>query len=200
MDAIHVPKEGIATKAVRCNNWHGAFPYTPEVRVSLRHDGNNLYLKYEVTEKYIRAVATHDNDAVWEDSCVEFFIAFDSEGYYNIEANCTGKVLMSHRSGRDSSVEYATTEILDSIQREPSLGVEPFATRKAQGQWILILSIPTTSFFKHNLKSFDGLEAQCNIYKCGDKLPEAHFLSYFPIHTTAPDFHRPDFFGKIVFT
>ena len=35
-------------------------------------------------------------------------------------------------------------------------------------------------------------------YKCGDKTAHPHFLSWNPVGTPAPDFHRPDFFGELI--
>ena len=187
------------TLAVANNNWFKDFPYSPEMTVTLRHDDDTLYITYNVKENHIAAKADKDNGEVWKDSCGEFFIAFDDKGYYNIESNCAGKILMSHRTGRKENVEYAPSEVLATIKRDPSLGSAAFECRKAEAPWSLTLAIPVSAFFKHNLKSFNGIEARCNIYKCGDELPDPHFLSLFPIDTPKPDFHRPEFFGDVRF-
>ena len=184
---------------LECCNWPKDFPYKPEVTTTLWHDSQNLYIKYNVVEDYVAAKATADNGEVWKDSCVEFFIAFDNDGYYNIESNCGGKILLSHRKARKENVEYAPKEILDAIKREPSLGDKPFECRKSDGPWSMTLKIPVSTFFKHKIKNFDGLQARCNIYKCGDDLPVAHFISHFPIKTENPDFHCPGYFGPIIF-
>ena len=181
------------------NNWEKLFPYTPSVNAWLWHNGETLFISYETEEEFVAALAKKDNDEVYKDSCVEFFISFDDNGYYNIEANCAGKILMSHRRGRKIDVEYATPEILSTIKREASLGLETFECRNHEGKWNLTLAIPATSFFKHEFRNFDGLEAKCNIYKCGDNLPKPHFLSWQPIKTEKPDFHHPEFFGPIQF-
>lgn len=200
-DMIVVPEgENSDALTLRCNNWPKAFPYTPEVKVKLWHDDANLYINYEVDEEFVRALASSDNGDVYKDSCAEFFIAFDNNGYYNLESNCAGKVLLSHRLGRKENVEYASPEILAGIKREPSLGHSPFECKKAEGKWSMTLQVPASTFFKHSLNGFKGMEARCNIYKCGDELPRPHFLSYFPITTENPDFHRPEFFGKIKFS
>lgn len=181
------------------NNWKDKFPYSPKVSVRLWHDGANLFLNYEVEEEYVAALAKKDNDDVYKDSCVEFFIAFDNEGYYNLEANCIGKLLLSHRKGRKIDVKYADDNILSCIQRDSSLGKEPFECRKSNGKWSLKLTIPKSTFFLHDIKNFSELKVKCNIYKCGDNLPQPHFLSWQPIKTENPDFHRPEFFGPIEF-
>ena len=193
-----LPENALKLKVTN-NNWKSQFPYSPIVNSTLWHNGNTLFINFEVEEDYVAALAQKDNDDVYKDSCVEFFISFDEEGYYNVEANCTGKILMSHRRGRKIDVEYANPEILSNIAREASLGTEPFECRTTDGKWYLTLAIPATSFFKHDFKNFNGLEAKCNIYKCGDNLPKPHFLSWKPINTENPDFHRPEFFGSILF-
>ena len=38
-----------------------------------------------------------------------------------------------------------------------------------------------------------------NFYKCGDKCSKMHFLSWSEIDLPAPDFHCPDYFGKVIF-
>ena len=205
-NAVSVPKidsettpDHAAEIKLKCNNWASDFPYTPEVTARLWHNDKTLFINYNVKEENIAALAVSDNGEVWKDSCVEFFFAPDGNGYYNLEANCTGKVLLSHRLGRKENVEYATSEVLDKITRDPSLGKIEFTQKKSDGPWSLQLAIPVSTFFKHGLNSFNGLKARCNIYKCGDDLLKPHFLSLFPINTPQPDFHRPEFFGEIIF-
>ena len=35
-----------------------------------------------------------------------------------------------------------------------------------------------------------------NLYKCGGE--NQHYVSYYPVQTEKPDFHRPEFFGEFV--
>ncbi|MBQ2588055.1 MAG: hypothetical protein II576_02230 [Prevotella sp.] len=39
---------------------------------------------------------------------------------------------------------------------------------------------------------------ECNIYKCGHKLYETHFLSWNPMTSTTPDFHQLVDFAKSI--
>ena len=36
-----------------------------------------------------------------------------------------------------------------------------------------------------------------NFYKCGDETPAEHYLSWHPITSAGPDFHRPECFGTL---
>lgn len=195
---INSGKQPIEIKLTE-NNWPKDYPYCPEVTARLWHNGDNLYIQYEVDETHIMAKADHDNGEVWKDSCCEFFISFEDNGYYNIESSCIGKILMSHRTERKENVEYASKEILNAIKREASLGNIPFDCKESIEPWSLTLTLPATTFFKHDIRNFSEIRAKCNIYKCGDNLPSPHFISWQPIITAKPDFHQPKFFGEIEF-
>lgn len=191
--------EAAAHVKVGVNNWPDQFPYSPRAEAFLWHTGNRLHIVYRADEEHVAATVEADNGPVYTDSCMEFFIAFDNNGYYNIESNCIGKILMSHRRGRDLDIHYAAADTLGSIERTPSLGTAPFECKKAAGPWQLRLDIPASAFFKHSLASFKGVEARANIYKCGDKLPVPHFLSWNAITAEKPNFHLPEFFASIIF-
>ena len=79
------------------------------------------------------------------------------------------------------------------------MGRTPFNDIAGERTWQLCLAVPVEAYYQHSLPSFDGLKVKGNVYKCGDKLPHPHFLSFFPIDLPKPDFHRPDFFGSVEF-
>ena len=178
-------------------NWPKEFPYCPKMEFGIAHTGEEFLIHYCVEEQSVRAVAQKDNDNVWEDSCAEFFISPAADGlYYNIECNCAGTLLLGVGEGRNNR-QLATPEITRQIDRWASLGRTPFDTRDQPTRWELALRIPYTVFFRHNITSLDGLTLKGNFYKCGDKLPVPHFISWNPIGTPTPDFHCPQFFGKL---
>ena len=43
-----------------------------------------------------------------------------------------------------------------------------------------------------------GSEFYANFYKCGDETETVHYGCWSPIETPEPDFHRPEYFGRIV--
>jgi hypothetical protein len=158
-----------------------------------------ILVHYRVEEQSVRAVAQHDNDNVWEDSCAEFFICPAGDGlYYNVECNCAGTLLVGVGEGRNNR-ELAAPEITKLIDRWTTLGRTPFDTREQPTKWELALRIPFAVFFRHNITSLDGLTLKGNFYKCGDKLPVPHFISWSPIGTPQPDFHCPQYFGELKF-
>lgn len=181
---------------IACLNWPDAFPYRPEASFDIRHSGDALQLHFRVREDAVRAVCAADREHAWEDSCVEFF--FDPHGdgtYYNLECTCTGWLYLCRGTGRHGR-EFLPEAAYAAISRRCSLGREPFGLRPGPTAWEVELDIPAAVF---GLAAFDGLRARGNFYKCGDKLPAPHYLSWAPIATPRPDFHRPEYFDTLMF-
>lgn len=187
-------------RSIACCNWPEEFPYAPEVSFRMFHTGDRLMLRFDVAENYTAALVTEDNGQVWTDSCVEFFIAPDEGLYYNFETTCIGRMLLAGRKSRNEDLQYAPAEVLASVKRFPTYPFgEPFAEREGDNRWSLTLAIPPQALFRHALTDWSGFTARMNLYKCGDKLSHPHFLSWRPIQTESPDFHRPEFFEEVTF-
>ena len=177
--------------------WPG-FPYKPQVSFSIAYTDDAILLKYFVQENAVRISCHTDNSPVHEDSCVEFFIAFDNdEEYYNLEFNCIGACLFGYgkeRSGR----QLIGKHIIDKIKRMGA--IQRFADESGDTvNWELVLMIPLEVFIHHDLRSLQHRICKVNFYKCGDKLPEPHFLAWKDIAAAEPDFHLPEFFGNMQF-
>lgn len=177
-------------------NWAKEYPYAPHVEFRALHTGNRLVVRFDVAERYTMAHVTESNGEVWTDSCVELFIAPDSEGYYNIETNCIGTMLVGYRQA-GKAAEHASSDLIATFVRMASLGSEPFDEREGDNRWSLTLSLPPEVMFRHKVNSWTGVELRANLYKCGDKLSHPHFLSWQPIVTEKPSFHQPSFFGVL---
>ena len=181
---------------IGCVNWPETFPYCPEVEFGIFHSGDGLHLRFSVREDAVRAVCAADRDHTWEDSCVEFFFEpFEKGPYFNLECTCTGQIYLCRGTGRHGR-EFLPETAYSAISRYCSLGREPFGLREEPTAWEVALDIPAAVF---GLDTFTGLRARGNFYKCGDKLPVPHYLTWAPIATPKPDFHRPEFFDTLVF-
>ena len=77
------------------------FDNKPKVQFAIAHSGYAVLLKYYVEETETLARYTQPNEPVYKDSCVEFFIAFDQNGYYNLEFNSMGTCLGGYGSDRN---------------------------------------------------------------------------------------------------
>lgn len=171
------------------------FPYRPRVGFAVAHGKDCLLLKYYVEEAFVSAVHSAINAPVYEDSCVEFFISFDQAGYYNFEFNCLGACLAAFGPARDSRGFLPE----ESIGRVRSQSVINRNDRAGGVQWTITLVIPLSVFVFHSLATLDGVKARSNFYKCGDALPEPHYLAWADIESPEPDFHLPQFFGNLIF-
>ena len=189
-DEANVPFHQIDTV-----NWE-AYPYCPKTLFRIAHNGETIFLNCRVNESDIKAVCNQDNGRIWEDSCIEFFISFDDKSYYNIECNCIGKLLIAKGTGRESRISLPET-LIKRIDRRASLGDSP--VENLSGDWEVSLIIPKKIFYPEITDTFDNTEAKGNFYKCGDLLRTPHYLSWNPVYSEKPNFHRPEFFGQLLF-
>lgn len=175
-------------------NWSDEYPYAPQCSVLAAHCRMGLALSFRVCGKDLRATALEDNGRSWEDSCVEFFVSSaDGKGYYNVEITCIGSILLSFGSGRS---DRRPLDSVTRIIRRSSLPREAVDIRGGLHSWSVDVIIPwdVIGYDRENLPS----SLKVNFYKCGDLTAHPHFLSWSPIDTPSPDFHRPEFFGEMM--
>lgn len=174
-------------------NWEG-YSYRPdcEARLSLR-PGEGFELKLLCRESKPLARFTKFDDPVWTDSCLEFFANFapaNGDIFINLEMNSAGGWLMGvgpHRDGR------TTPEAVKKYKFRPKAQV--FADRWEVGSFLKL------DMLKEIFGDFDpkpGYVFYGNFFKCGEATPMEHYLSWNPIKSPAPDFHRPECFGKFI--
>jgi hypothetical protein len=179
-------------------NWK-EFDYKPDVAFSTGYTKDEILLKYFVREHYFKAEKTSSNQDVYEDSCVEFFVSPADDGiYYNFEFNAIGTCLMETGTGRENRPR-TDPEIISRIIRKISAGTKPVSEKTGYYSWDITLAIPFGVFFLHNLTGLKGKTLRANFYKCGDRLKVPHYLTWSPVVTAKPDYHRPEFFGILKF-
>jgi hypothetical protein len=196
LDEISKKLDHIQQNLISNAPWE-AYPYKPHIAFSMAHGEQGVFLKFYVEEKHLRAVNSEPNQPVYEDSCVEFFISFEDEAeYYNFEFNCAGTCLLGFGEGRDGR-ELIPPEIIKKITYQSTL--RPASNANANVGWELTLAIPFSAFQYHEINSMSDKKCRANFYKCGDKLPEPHFLAWNNIQSDRPNFHLPEFFGRLAF-
>ena len=178
-------------------NW-GAYPYKPKVEFRIGHTDDMVLLKFYVEEKAVRAEETRINGEVYKDSCVEFFLCVDGRNYYNFEFSCIGTPHVAWGEGRHGR-RHLPEEVVRRIQVKSSLGSVPFGVKEGAFRWNLVTLIPADCLIHDPGLTFSGLSATANFYKCGDALPEPHFVTWNPVGTPQPDYHRPEYFGLVDF-
>ncbi len=167
-------------------NW-AEYDYCPKTTAKLLYNENGIYIQMKTDEKPLLARVTEKNGEIYKDSCMEFFIC-PKEGdkrYMNFELNPFGTMYFNLRTGRDDGEkQYMDRDCFNIISK-----VE-------EDLWTLQYVIPfdlIDKIFGGHSKNMKG-----NLYKCGDETERVHFLSYYPIKTEAPDFHRSEFFGDFI--
>lgn len=195
-DAVmHMLEEQGVRRTINSANWHKDFPYTPLTSFTTAHGDKYLYIDFFTRCNFLRAENFEDQSPVSEDSCVEFFVQPVEGGeYWNFEWNCIGTMNASHRLERPHPTRLSAEE-LARVKRHSSCGDRPFCELEGIFTWNLVIKIPL-DLFGVEYKG-EPVEMRGNFYKCASKATQPHYLSWNPIETPHPDFHRPEFFGKI---
>ena len=157
------------------------------------YDADKLYVHQRAVEAHIRAEYTDLLSQVCEDSCMEFFLSPEGSGrYFNFEWNLNGCLCLGFRTDRKNAAR---------LQLKNHKELFGFRGNKTPDGWEIFYEIPA-SFVQLFIPDFSlqpGKTLRANCYKCGDKTPEPHFLSWNPVTAQSPDFHRPQDFGSMIF-
>lgn len=196
-EADHLLETQTITNSIDKINW-AEFPYRPDAKFRIGYVNNEIWLKYYVNEEHILAQEIHTNGDVYKDSCVEFFISLDGKNYYNFEFSCIGTIHLAHGPAR-SKRKFVDVKTIEQIEIKSSLGNQPFAEKSGNFEWEMMIRIPTSCFAYDKIKSLKGKKATANFYKCGDETSQPHFVTWNTIGTKNPDYHCPEFFGKVMF-
>lgn len=186
VDFSDAPKAEIA-----CYKWtEGYTPYAFAQLICVRDLG--LALHMEAYESDPKSVYTMYNQPVYTDSCLEFFVNCnpDQPLYINFEMNANGAFLSALRPGRKG--KQPIHELMSDL---PAVMAKKFEDHWSVDAFFTLSQIKTL-FGKDTFETGDVLLG--NFYKCGDETPIPHFGMWAPIDLEAPDFHRPEFFGKLI--
>ena len=181
--------------------------HRPRVQVKLLHSGRALHVLFRVEDRFVRAACERHGEKVCKDSCVEIFLEPPGDrGYFNVEANCGGTLLVWHvedptpsgggllRSTDFSAEAASQVRVFHSLPRRvPDEIAEPI-------EWHLQLAIPVATFERH-VGAIGDLRGQAwrgNLFKCADGTSRPHWASWSPIGEEL-NFHRPEYFGTFVF-
>lgn len=184
--------EKIPVMSVDCVLWHEDVGI--RMIQQLCYDADYLYVHQRAWEKEIRATHAGYLQQVCEDSCMEFFFAPQEgdERYFNVEINPNGCVHFGFGYGRRKSVQVVPKKM------EEQLAVR---TARTEGGWELYYRIPLSlvQIFYPDFHWKKGTRIRANAFKCGDCTVHPHFLSWNPVTSETPDFHRHCDFGVLEF-
>lgn len=173
--------------------------YEPKVFVKGCYSDEFIYLFFNVMEHKVTIKYLKTGDPVFKDSCVEFFLNLfpdEREQYFNIELNALGTIKFGFGIKRNRI--YLNDDELKEMQVFSTIKT-PMVGNHGKSSWQLYYSIPFSVFEKHYGKKFTGTDAIGNFYKCGDETEFPHYGMWNFIESPKPDFHLPEYFGKMIF-
>lgn len=179
----------------------------PRTQVRLVHDDRQLFVRFDVQDRYVLAAASRFQDPVCLDSCVEFFFRPRPDaGYFNVEINCGGTLLMSYirdpRRTEDGFAHWQPVAWEDAckIEIHHSLPARVLPERQEPTNWHIAYRLPLEALEPY-VGTIGSLGGQCwvgNFFKCADRSSHPHWASWSPLGE-ALNFHMPEYFAPIHF-
>ena len=165
------------------------------------YDEAALYLQYQVEDAHSYAEATELNGPVWEDSAVEFFARpdLDDSRHFNFEANCVGTFLLGWGPGRDRT--FVDADLADPFRVETSIAGPTKAESPDDDSWWLTARLPfeaLSAFVDVEIRPTAGTEWRGNFHRCGGRT-DPQLAAWNPYQTAEPNYHDPEYFGRLVF-
>ncbi len=192
-------------KPIHISNYMGKVSaFQPEVQAKMMYDDTNVYVIFQVKDRFVKSVVTEYNGNVSGDSCVEFFFSPDEQfplKYFNLEINAGGTPLMFYIEKPMTELKKLTADELKQIQIAHSLPekVNPEITEPVT--WTIEYSLPLSVLRKYSnlTQPAKGVTWKANFYKTGSLTSNPNYLTWAVVDFPRPNFHLPQFFGTIQF-
>lgn len=169
--------------------------YSPETfgQVVLLED-KEFVIKLTCFEKNPLAKFKNYGDTVWVDSCLEFFVAFDStkpSKYMNCEMNSAGAAFMNI----GTKGEGKRADIKNIIGHIPE-----YKPEISEDRWSVELHLTIDDIKKlfGDIEFKTGYKFTANMYKCGDRTEFEHYGMWNLCVSDEPQFHMPECFGQMI--
>ena len=165
---------------------HNPSPYI--TKAQMVHSDKGITVRLSTNEWPLRVTAMEFNGTICNDSCMEFFFIpnMDDPEYINVEMNPAAIALTAKGPDRGSRPRL-------DIHGE-NVRIESLV--KGEWGWSVMADISYDFLLKHYSHCDKTMRA--NFYKCGNLTVRPHYSTWNPIPTEGPDYHRPEFFGKII--
>jgi hypothetical protein len=190
---------------VEITNYMGNMPgFKPEAKAKMMYDNDNIYVIFQVKDRYVRCLTKEINGPVWEDGAVEFFFAPDIKEpllYFNLETNCGGTPLMHYNLVPRKESKVLSNEDIRKVEIAHTLPQIIDPEMKEPVTWTLEYRIPLAMLEKYSMITHPekGVEWKANFYKIAENSSNPHYITWALVENDKPDFHKPEFFGKLIF-
>ncbi len=174
--------------AVLDYTWDAYRPIPYETVAKMVHSDAGITVLLSTTEWPLRITEMENGGRVFMDSCMEFFFTpNESEmAYMNFEMNPVGTCHI--KNGKHRKERYQV-----SIKDK---GIRIRTLISHEEGWKALLFIPYSFIDEHYENRACVFKA--NFYKCGDETVKPHYAAWNPVETEAPDYHRAEFFGRVI--
>ncbi|NMA83990.1 MAG: hypothetical protein GX962_09025 [Epulopiscium sp.] len=201
LSSAESPWTNIPVAHIKCFPWD-TNGYMPKTIAQLAYTDQGLHVRLESYEKSIAAKYHDLNDPVHKDSCMEFFFnpnPSKDNRYLNFEINAIGTLHLGI-GGERSTRRHMNEVDPKTFKIQPSVTVNTLEGYKGPS-WVLQYFIPFSWLEEYyGPVSFQsGHKMMGNFYKCGDDTAFPHYGCWNLIETEKPDFHRPEYFGELIF-
>ena len=165
---------------------HSPSPYT--TKAQMVHSDESITVRLSTNEWPLLVTTMENNGTVCTNSCMEFFFIpnMDDGEYINVEMNPAAIALVAKAPGRGSRPRL-------NIRGE---NVDIRSLVLGERGWYVMAFISYEFLLKHYSHCDKTMRA--NFYKCGNDTVIPHFSAWSEVDTPAPDYHRPEFFGKVI--
>ena len=185
-------------------NYMGQIPsFQPLTKAKMMYDSENIYIIFKVLDNFVRLKTQGFNGKVFEDACVEFFFAPDSNlplSYFNLEMNAGGTALMGFHP------DAKTTLMLEPEDFEPVVvahsmpeNLENEITEPVTWTVEYKLPISVLKKFSKVTNPASGTIWKANFFKTSSRSSNPHYVTWSFVDNKTPQFHLPQFFGTLKF-
>jgi hypothetical protein len=178
--------------------------FMPETQAKLSYDQHHVYGIFKVKDRYVISEETKTNGPVSRDSCVEWFFAPNQDNplhYFNIEINAGGTILFHHVTVPRKEYRVIDEEDISKITVATSLPsvISPEIT--SDTTYTVEFKIPISLLKKYSDVTIpdNGVVWRANFYKTANRNSNPHYITWNKVENPRPDFHLPQYFGKLIF-
>jgi hypothetical protein len=178
--------------------------FKPHTEVKMTYDTANIYVIFQVHDRYVKSQVRNYNGNVSGDACVEFFFAPDPalpNQYFNLEVNAGGTPLLFYVTtpwtwfNKLDSTDISQIEIAHSLPSILDTEITDPVT------WTIEYRVPFTILkkFSRIAKPQPGAIWRANFYKTASQTSNPHWITWSYVNNPQPNFHLPQFFGNLIF-
>jgi len=178
--------------------------FKPIAHAKMGYDRKFLYVVFRTLDKHVSSEITDYNGPVSQDACVEFFFAPDTAQplrYFNLEINAGGIPLMGYYAYDTKVYTKVGKEDLEKLEIRSSFPKGVVDAVEGPVTWTIACKIPLDMLEQYAPVTSPESEIiwRANFYKTASKTANPHWMTWAAIDYDKPNFHLPEYFGKLAF-